>query len=70
MSHVTFKGQPISVDGQFPAVGSTAPAFTSRIGAWLARATCASAAVPAAIACAAIAVGWDAPSETPGSPTP
>lgn len=28
MSHVTFKGQPISVDGQFPAVGSTAPAFS------------------------------------------
>ena len=27
MSSVTFKGQPISVDGQFPAVGSTAPAF-------------------------------------------
>jgi thiol peroxidase len=27
MSDVTFKGQPISVDGQFPAVGSTAPAF-------------------------------------------
>jgi thioredoxin-dependent peroxiredoxin len=32
MSHVTFKGQPISVDGQFPAVGSTAPAF-SLVGA-------------------------------------
>ena len=28
MSHVTFKGQPVSVDGQFPAVGSTAPAFS------------------------------------------
>jgi len=28
MSHITFKGQPISVDGQFPAVGSTAPAFS------------------------------------------
>ena len=28
MSHVTFKGQPIKVDGQFPAAGSTAPAFT------------------------------------------
>jgi thioredoxin-dependent peroxiredoxin len=28
MSDVTFKGQPISVDGQFPAVGSKAPAFT------------------------------------------
>ncbi len=28
MSQVTFKGQPIKVDGQFPAVGSTAPAFT------------------------------------------
>jgi thioredoxin-dependent peroxiredoxin len=27
MSDVTFKGQPISVDGQFPAVGSKAPAF-------------------------------------------
>lgn len=27
MSHVTFHGQPISVDGQFPAVGTTAPAF-------------------------------------------
>lgn len=32
MSHVTFKGQPISVDGQFPAVGSAAPAF-SLVGA-------------------------------------
>ncbi len=32
MSNVTFKGQPISVDGQFPAVGSTAPAF-SLVGA-------------------------------------
>jgi thiol peroxidase len=28
MSDVTFKGQPINVDGQFPAVGSTAPAFS------------------------------------------
>ena len=28
MSDVTFKGQPIRVDGQFPAVGSKAPAFT------------------------------------------
>jgi thiol peroxidase len=28
MSAVTFKGQPISVDGQFPAPGSTAPAFS------------------------------------------
>ena len=28
MSHVTFKGQPVSVDGRFPAVGSTAPAFS------------------------------------------
>jgi thioredoxin-dependent peroxiredoxin len=28
MSDVTFKGQPISVDGQFPAVGSKAPAFS------------------------------------------
>jgi thioredoxin-dependent peroxiredoxin len=27
MSSVTFKGQPITVDGRFPAVGSTAPAF-------------------------------------------
>ncbi|HEY8585631.1 MAG TPA: thiol peroxidase [Rhodanobacter sp.] len=27
MSNVTFKGQPISVNGQFPGVGSTAPAF-------------------------------------------
>jgi thiol peroxidase len=27
MSKVTFKGQPISVDGQFPAVGTAAPAF-------------------------------------------
>ena len=27
MSNVTFKGQPVNVDGQFPAVGSTAPAF-------------------------------------------
>jgi thiol peroxidase len=27
MSEVTFKGQLISVDGQFPAVGSQAPAF-------------------------------------------
>jgi thioredoxin-dependent peroxiredoxin len=28
MSDITFKGQPIRVDGQFPAVGSKAPAFT------------------------------------------
>ena len=28
MSNVTFKGQPIRVDGQFPAVGSKGPAFT------------------------------------------
>jgi thioredoxin-dependent peroxiredoxin len=28
MSEVTFKGQPVSVDGQFPAVGSKAPAFS------------------------------------------
>ena len=28
MSAVTFKGQPIGIDGQFPATGSTAPAFT------------------------------------------
>lgn len=27
MSDVTFKGQPINIDGQFPAVGATAPAF-------------------------------------------
>ena len=27
MSNVTFKGQPIRVDGQFPAVGATVPAF-------------------------------------------
>ncbi|MFC5581842.1 thiol peroxidase [Rhodanobacter terrae] len=27
MSNVTLKGQPISVNGQFPAVGSAAPAF-------------------------------------------
>ncbi|WP_426700877.1 thiol peroxidase [Rhodanobacter sp. Col0626] len=27
MSEVTFKGQPISVNGQFPAVGAVAPAF-------------------------------------------
>jgi thioredoxin-dependent peroxiredoxin len=27
MSAVTFKGQPIGIDGQFPAVGSPAPAF-------------------------------------------
>jgi thiol peroxidase len=27
MSTVTFKGQPISVDGRFPAMGSAAPAF-------------------------------------------
>ena len=27
MSNVTFKGQPISVDGQFPAVGASVPAF-------------------------------------------
>jgi thioredoxin-dependent peroxiredoxin len=28
MSNVTLKGQPISVNGQFPAVGTPAPAFT------------------------------------------
>jgi thiol peroxidase len=28
MSAVTFKGQPISVDGQFPAPASAAPAFS------------------------------------------
>lgn len=27
MSQVTFKGQPIRIDGKFPAVGSSAPAF-------------------------------------------
>ena len=27
MSNVTFKGQPIRVDGQFPAVGAAVPAF-------------------------------------------
>jgi thioredoxin-dependent peroxiredoxin len=27
MSQVTFKGQPIGIDGQFPSAGSTAPAF-------------------------------------------
>jgi thiol peroxidase len=27
MSAVTFNGQPISIDGQFPAVGSSSPAF-------------------------------------------
>jgi thiol peroxidase len=27
MSNVTFKGQPVNVDGQFPAVGATVPAF-------------------------------------------
>ena len=27
MSEVMFKGQPVAVDGRFPAVGSTAPAF-------------------------------------------
>lgn len=27
MSNVTFKGQPVDIDGQFPAAGSTAPAF-------------------------------------------
>jgi thioredoxin-dependent peroxiredoxin len=27
MSSVTFKGQPISVNGRFPAMGSAAPAF-------------------------------------------
>ena len=28
MSNVTFHGKPISVNGQFPAAGSAAPAFT------------------------------------------
>ncbi len=28
MSNVTLKGQPISINGQFPAVGTTAPAFS------------------------------------------
>ncbi len=32
MSAVTFKGQPVSIDGQFPAIGSKAPAF-SLVGA-------------------------------------
>ncbi|MGY3041568.1 thiol peroxidase [Rhodanobacter sp. TND4EL1] len=27
MSEVTFKGQPININGQFPIAGSTAPAF-------------------------------------------
>ncbi len=27
MSNVTFKGQPVDIDGQFPAVGSVVPAF-------------------------------------------
>ena len=27
MSEVTFKGQPISINGQFPRVGGTAPGF-------------------------------------------
>jgi thiol peroxidase len=27
MSAVTFKGQPIGIDGQFPAVGTSSPAF-------------------------------------------
>ncbi len=27
MSQVTFKGQPVTVDGQFPAVGAAVPAF-------------------------------------------
>jgi thiol peroxidase len=27
VSNVTFKGQPVTVDGQFPAVGATVPAF-------------------------------------------
>ena len=27
MSNVTFKGQPVTVDGQFPAIGATVPAF-------------------------------------------
>jgi len=35
MSEVTFKGQPVQIDGQFPAVGSGAPAF-SLVGADLA----------------------------------
>ena len=28
MSNVTLKGQPISINGQFPAVGTAAPAFS------------------------------------------
>jgi thiol peroxidase len=41
MSNVTFHGQPVSVNGQFPAVGSAAPAFTL-VAANLADATLAS----------------------------
>lgn len=38
MSKVTFKGEPVSVNGQFPAVGSTVPAF-HLVGADLADAS-------------------------------
>ncbi|MEO8747643.1 MAG: thiol peroxidase [Rhodanobacter sp.] len=41
MSNVTFKGEPVSVNGQFPAVGSTVPAFRL-VGADLADASLAS----------------------------
>lgn len=36
MSEVTLKGQPVSVNGQFPAVGTSAPAF-ELVGADLAN---------------------------------
>jgi len=41
MSQVTFKGQPLRLNGRFPAVGSTAPAF-SLVGKDLADVTLAS----------------------------
>ncbi|KRF01807.1 peroxidase [Frateuria sp. Soil773] len=41
MSHVTFKGQPIQVDGPFPAEGAQAPAF-ALVGKDLADTTLAS----------------------------
>jgi thiol peroxidase len=41
MSNVTFHGKPVRIDGQFPAVGSAAPAFTL-VGGDLADATLAS----------------------------
>jgi len=43
MSQVTFKGQPIRINGQFPAIGSIAPAF-SLVGKDLADVTLASLA--------------------------